>query len=320
MPERVSVDGDRVRGGRATTSIARIRTVHLGLAATLLAGLAAAALLADDKAPPPTAAPPAAPATTKSPDAAKPASTPTPPAGSFTQKIDGTTHEMTFVPLAMPAKADGGNAEKSAPKLWIASTETTWDLYDVFLFGFDQKDGKSGSADADAVTRPSKPYISMDRGFGHAGYPAISVSYLGAKKFCEWLSAKTGKKYRLPTVAEWQQACATAAIPSDRVAEFAWFADNANGKTHAVATTKAGANGCFDLYGNASEWCTQVDDKGNAKGVTLGGMFKDKADAIGCASIVPYTPDWNASDPQYPKSKWWLADGGFVGFRVVCEE
>jgi formylglycine-generating enzyme required for sulfatase activity len=316
MPERVSVGG--VGFGLAGNRLERasktvpIRNRLCGAAATVAVALSAGALLADD-----TTAPAAPPATTKPADASKPAA---PPAGSFTQKIDGTTHEMTFVPLAMPAKDGGGNAEKAPPKLWIASTETTWDLYDVFLFGFDQKEGKSGSADADAVTRPSKPYISMDRGFGHAGYPAISVSYLGAKKFCEWLSAKTGKKYRLPTVAEWQQACAASAIPSDRVAEFAWFADNANGKTHAVATSKAGANGCFDLYGNASEWCTQVDDKGNAKGVTLGGMFKDKADAIGCASIVPYTPDWNASDPQYPKSKWWLADGGFVGFRVVCEE
>jgi hypothetical protein len=29
---------------------------------------------------------------------------------------------------------------------------------------------------------------------------------------------------------------------------------------------------------------------------------------------------WNKSDPQIPKSKWWLADGGFVGFRIAREE
>jgi hypothetical protein len=28
---------------------------------------------------------------------------------------------------------------------------------------------------------------------------------------------------------------------------------------------------------------------------------------------------WNASDPNLPKSRWWLSDGSFVGFRVVCE-
>jgi len=32
------------------------------------------------------------------------------------------------------------------------------------------------------------------------------------------------------------------------------------------------------------------------------------------------TPEWNMTDPQYPKSRWWLSDAPFVGFRVVCEE
>jgi hypothetical protein len=32
------------------------------------------------------------------------------------------------------------------------------------------------------------------------------------------------------------------------------------------------------------------------------------------------SPDWQASDPQVPKSKWWLTDAPFVGFRVVCED
>ncbi len=234
------------------------------------------------------------------------------PLAPFTEAINGTTLQLTMVPVT---PKDG-----STP-FFIASTETTWDVYDAFVFGFDKTeraaDGTSSSAspEADAVTRPSKPYISMDRGFGHAGFPAISVSYLGAKKCCEWMSAKTGKRYRLATLKEWQAACALAAIPSSDVKDFAWCAENAGGKTHAVGTTKKDALGSYDLYGNASEWVTS--DEG--KGVTLGGTFKGAADTLGCALVVPYTPDWNASDPQYPKSKWWLADGGFVGFRMVCE-
>ena len=46
----------------------------------------------------------------------------------------------------------------------------------------------------DAIARPSKPYISMDRGFGHAGYPAISMSYHAASAFCAWLSARTAHR------------------------------------------------------------------------------------------------------------------------------
>lgn len=251
------------------------------------------------------------------PKPAGPATQPTPLA-PLVQPVEGTTLELALVPVVPPATGDAKEAKAIRPFL-IAKVETTWDLYDAFVFGFDQTDGKSASPKADAVTRPSKPYISMDRGFGHAGFPAISVSYNGAKAFCEWLSAKTGRTYRLPTVDEWKLACELGALPKDRLKEFAWHADNADGKTHAVGTLKADALGCHDLHGNASEWCVATDEKGNAKGVTVGGTFRDSADAVGCASIVPYSADWNASDPQFPKSRWWLADGGFVGFRVVCE-
>ncbi len=253
------------------------------------------------KAPPPPRSAPQA-------DTAKPAA----PANAasalkaYREDVKGTTLFLTLVPVV---PKDG-----SKP-FYIATVETSWDLYDTFLFGFDQQQPSGSTPEADAVTRPSKPYISMDRGFGHACYPVISCSYLGAKKFCEWLSIKTGKPYRLPTVKEWQSACELASVPKEQLKDFAWFKENSEGKTHGVGTTKSDALGCFDLYGNASEWCTSEE----GKGVTLGGMFKDPADAIGCSSVVPYSASWNASDPQYPKSKWWLADGGFVGFRVVCE-
>jgi hypothetical protein len=32
-----------------------------------------------------------------------------------------------------------------------------------------------------------------------------------------------------------------------------------------------------------------------------------------------WSPKWQETDPQIPKSRWWLADGRFVGFRLVCE-
>ena len=68
------------------------------------------------------------------------------------------------------------------------------------------------------------------------------------------------------------------------------------------------------MSGNAAEWC-----HGPEGPVTRGGCYRDRREAVGCAARVPPVPAWNASDPQLPKSEWWLADGGFVGFRVVCE-
>ena len=169
------------------------------------------------------------------------------------------------------------------------------------------------------MTRPTKPYVATDRGFGHAGFPAISVSFRGAQSCAEWLSAKTGKKYRVPTLKEWKAACAAARIPADAVGDHAVFAANSavdgEMRTRAVGSKKPDALGCFDLWGNAAEWC--VGDDG--KPVSVGGSYRDPLDKVGCDASAAYTPDWNASDPQYPKSIWWLTDAPFAGFRLVRE-
>jgi hypothetical protein len=69
------------------------------------------------------------------------------------------------------------------------------------------------------------------------------------------------------------------------------------------------------MLGNIAEWIIGND----GAPVVAGGSFKDKAEQIHGSSRAKQTPAWNATDPQFPKSKWWLADAPFVGFRVVCE-
>lgn len=230
----------------------------------------------------------------------------------FSQPIGGTTLELDMLPVP--------STDSSAPSIWMSSTEVTWDLFDAYLFKLDVPEEHQN--DVDAFTRPSKPYINMDRGFGRAGFPVISVSYKSAGAFCVWLSAKTGRKYRLPTENEWERACRAGTnstwsfgeVPSV-ASDYAWFKDNSDNATHAVATKKPNAWGFFDMHGNAIEWCTGSD----GKPVVRGGSFRDTADGLRCDSRVLLSDAWNRSDPQIPKSKWWLADGGFVGFRVVCE-
>jgi len=201
-----------------------------------------------------------------------------------------------------------------AHRLLFGRTEIPWEVLDVFVHGLDEKPTTPNEA-VDAVTRPSKPYISMDRGFGHHGYPAISVSHRNAVEFCRWLSAKTGRQFRLPTRAEWTKACERSAVePGDRTAH-AWCAENARRKTHPVGTLKPDASGLCDMLGNAGEWVSDGDDTF----VVIGGSFRDAAEQLGCEAAKANDPAWNASDPQIPRSVWWLADGGFIGFRVVCE-
>ena len=190
------------------------------------------------------------------------------------------------------------------PALRMSATEIPWEAYDAFVFRLDRPDPNM-PAGADAVARPSQPYITMDRAFGHAGYPVISVSFLGAQSFCAWLTERTGRKFRLPTEAEWERAARGGGSAAPAAGEK---------KTHPVGSTPADAWGFHDLLGNAAEWCVAPD----GTGVLRGGSYLDAGDLLSLRQ--PADKAWNKSDPQIPKSKWWLADGGFVGFRVVCED
>ena len=223
-------------------------------------------------------------------------------ATATTIAISGTALEIELLPIHDVAHAN----------VLLGKTEVPWELLDAFVFS---RDAGSGPAQADAIARPSKPYISMDRGFGHAGFPAISVSEENAKLFCVWLSAKTGKTFRLPTVQEFQAACAQGSSDAIPLNDIAWYLGNSNRRTHRIATSKPMSNGFYDLNGNAAEWVTTTD----GKGVLVGGAYNDHEDRVNCAAIRPFSTDWNDTDPQIPPSRWWLANGSFAGFRVACE-
>jgi formylglycine-generating enzyme required for sulfatase activity len=224
-----------------------------------------------------------------------------PSSGRLEQRIPGTSISIAMLPVP-------------GTKLRMSATEVPWEAYDSFVFGFDKKDATIPPG-VDAVARPSQPYITMDHSFGHAGYPVISISALGAEGFCAWLSASTGRKYRLPTESEWETAARADGAAPDLVAA-AWTKENSDGKTHPIGSKAANAWGFHDLLGNAAEWCTAAD----GARVVRGGSYLDAKESAGVGARAPANPAWNRSDPQVPKSKWWLANGSFVGFRIVCEE
>ncbi len=84
-------------------------------------------------------------------------------------------------------------AEISKP-FWMARTEVTNQMYQAF-------DSKHNSGFIDTLGKDHK-----NGGVKATGkdWPVIRVSHQDAEAFCKWLSAKTGKKFRLPTEAEWE--------------------------------------------------------------------------------------------------------------------
>jgi len=221
------------------------------------------------------------------------------PPAPFSQPVAGTTLKIDMIPIP---GAD--------PPLWVSRDEVSWDLYDALVYRLDVP---SGTEPDQGVTRPTKPYLMADRGWGHAGFPALSVSHRGAEAFCVWLGEKSGRVWRLPTVAEWTTLCASSGITPESVDDHAWHAGNAEKHTHAIGTKAVDANGLRDLSGNVSEWCVAKD--GNF--VLMGSCYLDGG--AGCSTRKVPTPAWNDTDPQIPKSIWWLSDAPFAGFRVVCE-
>ncbi len=238
---------------------------------------------------------------------------------SYAETICGTLvkFDMIGIPAGEVVLADP-NGEGAARHIkvkpfWMGKTEVTWDEYDVFVYRLDEPAAPADGTDA--ISRPSKPYGTVDRGFGHKGYPVMNVTYHGAEQYCRWLSVKTGKKYRLPTEAEWEYAC-RAGVPEpdkEHLGDFAWFWQE---KTQPVGKKSPNAWGLFDMLGNVGEWCADLC----GKPVLCGGCYEDMAKDVRPSARRYQDASWQANDPQIPKSKWWLSDGPFAGFRVVREQ
>ncbi len=163
---------------------------------------------------------------------------------------------------------------------WIGQKEVSWDEYDAYMFKLDMTDAEA--AKVDVKLRPSLPYGAPDRGYGHEGYAAISIHQNGAEQYCKWLTNKTGKKYRLPTEAEWEYACRAGGdgnMNADEVQKVAWVKENSDEATHPIGEKPANAWGLFDMLGNAGEWVKGYD----GDWVLKGGSFKEEAAKVNCS-------------------------------------
>ena len=285
----------------------------------------------------------------------------------YTETIPGTELKFEMLPISGGTFTLGSSAgedkrtEDEGPQrtidikpFWMGKLEVTWDEYDEFAFSRDIRKKTRENVDltkqadseksADAVTRPTPPYADPTFGLGRRGQPAICMTHHAAMEYCRWLSAKTGKVYRLATEAEWEYACRAGAKTAfsfgdsaEKIGDYAWYVENCE-KPQPVGKKKPNAFGLFDMHGNVAEWCldhyqpdryTQLAaDRAEAGPVMLpddkeysyvarGGSWDDDADRLRSAARRGSTPEWSVQDPNRPQSIWWHTDATFVGIRVV---
>ena len=282
---------------------------------------------------------------------------------AYTEEIPGTDVKFDVVPIPggkfMMGSPDdekkrkddeGPQHEVAVEPFWMGKCEVTWEEYELWGLGLDYQRRKILKVESterdefvDSITRPTNPYSDMTFGMGKDGYPAICMTQLAAKIYCKWLSAKTGRYYRLPTEAEWEYACRAETTTAycfgddpDKLDDYGWYFDNSDDKYQKVGKREPNAWGLHDMHGNVAEWVLdqllpqyyqtfagKTADNPLAETTTLyprvvrGGSWVDDPEQLRSAARQGSHKDWKMQDPQIPQSIWYLTDADFVGFRVV---
>jgi formylglycine-generating enzyme required for sulfatase activity len=233
---------------------------------------------------------------------------------SFRKKDEGPVREVTLNPFFM------------------AEVEVTWDQYWTF-YAETMSEGRippetvyknNSNPEVDAVSGPTPPFGLPDQGWGGGTRPAITMTHYAAEIYCLWLSRKTGKKYRLPTEAEWEYAArGNTETPyffegnpksfsdegfrrkffsakTDGIKDYVIYKNDSKNRTQEPDAVQANPFGLKNMLGNVMEYCMdKYDAEAYAKGgtsvsnpvvtegdeyVVRGGYYASDAAELRCAS------------------------------------
>jgi len=168
-----------------------------------------------------------------------------------------------------------------------------------------------------AATQHRKPLHCEDPLFSHPEQPVVAPSWFDAVAYCEWLSARTCKHYRLPSEAEWERAARGGEegkiypwgdTPLESLANYAarW-----RSAPEAVGRAERNAYGLFDIGANVHEWCAdwfgadyyRVSPERNPQGppegsrrASRGGSWRHATKVSRCAARSSIPPEFQYAD------------------------
>ncbi len=219
----------------------------------------------------------------------------------FTETVPGTHASIRMIavpggefqlgsPDGEPCRAsdEGPQRKVRISPFFMGETEVTWLQYWSF-YNETMSEGRTppetvyannSRPDVDAVTGPTPPFGFPDQGWGMGDRPAITMTHYAAETFCQWLSLKTGRHYRLPTEAEWEYAARGGTetpyffegdprrlsgttlrsrlfqADTTQIARYVIYGMNSGGRTQEPDAVKANPFGLKNMLGNVMEYCS----------------------------------------------------------------
>jgi len=270
---------------------------------------------------------------------------------NFTEMIPGSnvSFDMVAIPegtfnMGSPENeplrdADEGPVRKvTVSKFWIAKAEVTWDEYLAFFRATGSQGRTEGqvvsSKKTDAISGATPPWGAPDQGWGKGSRPAITMSWHAANVYCQWLTKVTGKKYRLPTEAEWEYACRGGTETpyffegdpkkftskgllkkifrpdTSNIASRVVYNVNSDFRTAEPSYVKANPFGLKNMSGNVSEFCSDFYSenfyKADSTGINPEGPEKGQEHVIRGGSFKSDARDVRSAARDYTRNKAWL--------------
>jgi formylglycine-generating enzyme required for sulfatase activity len=173
--------------------------------------------------------------------------------------------KMVVIPAGSFRMGDiqGGGSSDEQPVHRVSVGKFAMGVYEVTFAEYDK------FAEADGRKKPD------DEGWGRGNRPVINVSWYDATAYVKWLSNQTGKKYRLPTEAEWEYAARAGTetkfwwgndIGKNRANCYRSNCGDSFQYTAPVGSFSANKFGLYDTAGNVWEWtCSESEDKYKGK-------------------------------------------------------